>query len=241
MEDGARRDRVARIDPQAATIVTRRLGRLTDETLGFLSAAAVWAATPRSRRVPRSRGRRGSRHGRGGPTGRLIWPRRRETGSRSSTTRCGRERSDASGREERRSLHRRAADLIERTRPRTSSTSRITSTGRAHPTAAGAGGARGDVDRQSPAKRSRAPRRCSRSRPEASSRPITRHGSGRRGARVGSDAAGLYEDPAGGSARLDRSRRPALERRRSRARSASSRSNVATCRRPPPRSNGRSA
>ena len=97
-----------------------RLQRLTDETLGFLSAAAVWGRHASVDGERRARGdRRGARphDGGGGPTGRFDLDLRARDGFsfiHDMVREGALQRLDD---EERRSLHRRAAELIERTRP----------------------------------------------------------------------------------------------------------------------------
>ena len=105
---------------QATTLVTHRLQRLTDETLGFLSAAAVWgrhASVEESAALAEiDEGRVHTMVEEARRAG-LIWtsePRDGLSFIHDMVREGALQRLDD---EERRSLHRRAAELIERTRP----------------------------------------------------------------------------------------------------------------------------
>jgi tetratricopeptide (TPR) repeat protein len=105
---------------QATTLVTHRLQRLTDETLGFLSGAAVWgrhASVEESAALAEiDEGRVHTMVEEARRAG-LIWtpePREGLSFIHDMVREGALQRLDD---EERRSLHRRAAELIERTRP----------------------------------------------------------------------------------------------------------------------------
>ena len=164
---------------QATTLVTHRLQRLTDETLGFLSAAAVWG---RHASVAESAALAGIDEGRvhtmveEARRAGLIWtsePRDGLSFIHDMVREGALQRLDD---EERRSLHRRAAELIERTRPLDvfDLAYHFDRSGAPARAVAAALEAAAVAD---PVRPSRAPRRCSRSRPVAQPMQTRRPGS----------------------------------------------------------------
>lgn len=104
----------------AATLVTRRLGRLSDETLGFLSAAAVLgrhAAVAESAALAEADGERIDVFLEEAHRAGLIWPTERRDGFSFIHDKVREGAIRRLGPADRRALHLRAAGLIERTRP----------------------------------------------------------------------------------------------------------------------------